>query len=161
MKKSLNLIFWEVIDKMLDKIIDILRFLHIMKPLPKIDMPDEPVATRNGKNLCIGDCSLKILKETKYNIILYNEVNNNLIITDNHNKEIDDITEIFWDVRFYSLYYKIMTSSNLAIVIRSDEGLTNDYHVFENIDVKNMIANNISFKSVFKTLSSKESYFLW
>lgn len=160
MKIKIELIFWSLLNKIVDKTINILRWLHIMKPLPKINMPDELEIKRDGQNIYVCDCPFKIMKETKHNIILYNEINNNLIITDNYNYTFNDITDIFIDVRFYSLYYKVMTASNLVIVIRSDEGLTNDYHVFEKMDVSNIISNKVSFKSVFNSLSGKKSYFL-
>ena len=65
MKKSLRTRFLELMNFIVDGITNILRWLHITKPLPEIDMPDEPVIKRDGQNIYVCDCPFKIMKETK------------------------------------------------------------------------------------------------
>ena len=120
----------------------------------------EHFALKVDDTILIGDCPFKIMNKGKYKVVLYNEENNNLILTDNYNRNINDITDIFMDVRFGLLYYAITHKKNLIIVIRSDEGLTNDYYVFENNECSKLIEKKLSFIGILKTLKGKDSYFL-
>ena len=150
----------DIILSILDLIDNIISYPSRRRYRKAIEHLEDPLVVQEGNTIYIGDCPFKIMNKNKHKVILYNESRNNIILIDNYDRTRNEITDVLLDVRICLLYYKVINCNDLVIVVRCDEGLTNDYHVFENMSVENIISNQLSFTGICNLLSSRNSYFL-